>query len=350
MTYFYCTEGTSESPSRDDSVYVIGYKNEGYHYDYALYNEKTAGVFRTTEKSPFTLDVITDYMPSTDDVDVQAELQRQKTLSDERKEKQRKKKYEDALKGLLKGVVKGTGLKGDENAYGTISFGDTVSIFGFKKEDGVSYYALSNDKVAGIYKWDYKYREPFDIAITTRDVPSTEDSMVIAEIEKRKKENMERKILKDSLDYVKMSEEINAILENAKKYEPAIITVDGWDADSAGGITVDISVRNTSTQTIKYITFKGYFTNPVGDRCYNEIGGGTVWTGKGIGPIEARPTSVEDFIERSEKCRGSYSFDNAGFYSRTAEYFHLSSVVIQYMNGKTVALTGKALDRLVIYK
>ena len=134
-----------------------------------------------------------------------------------------------------------------------------------------------------------------------------------------------------------------------KENDPVIVHVDSWEANSAGGIEVNLSVTNCSTQPIKYITFQGYFTNAVGDKCRNEIGGGTVWKGRGVGPIGPRPTTIENFDERFEDNKGSYNFDNLTFYSRVAAYFQLSSVTIQYMNGKTITLSGANLKKHVRY-
>ena len=131
--------------------------------------------------------------------------------------------------------------------------------------------------------------------------------------------------------------------------DPIIIYDIMWLSNSVGGIEVDLKVINCSLQTIKYITFSGYFLNAVGDKCRNEIGGGTIWTGKGVGPIGPRPTSLDN-DERLNSCEGSYNFDNLTFYSRIADSFKLSTVIIQYMNGKTITLSGANLEKHVRYK
>lgn len=347
----YCTEGATNPPDKGDSVYVLGYKQDGSMRYYALYNSNKVGVYKTYDKSPFTLDVITDYMPSTDDADVKAELLRHKQQADERREARLKQRREDALNGRIAAVVGSVGFpSGTGNLAQNIERGEAVSILGYKKEDASRLYALCNDKVVGVYKWNYAHINPFTQEIDMDGIPLVDDPAVVAEIERREIEIAAKKAVQDSLELIELKKSALEIIDTYKKAEPAIITVEGWSANSAGGITVDISVRNTSTQTIKYITFNGYFTNPVGDRCHNEIGGGTVWTGKGVGPIGPRPTSFDDFAERIGDCKGSYTFDGLSFYSRTAEYFHLSSVTIQYMSGRTVSLSGDRLKKLVIYK
>ena len=73
------------------------------------------------------------------------------------------------------------------------------------------------------------------------------------------------------------------------------------------------------------------------------------WKARGVGPIGPRPTTLENFDERFDDNRGSYNFDNLTFYSRVATYFQLSSVTIQYMNGKTITLTSANLKKHVRY-
>ena len=147
----------------------------------------------------------------------------------------------------------------------------------------------------------------------------------------------------------RLAETQNELIRLYKEYDPVIVKLDSWDSNSAGGIELNLSVTNCSTQTIKYITVQGYFTNSVGDKCRNEIGGGTVWKGRGVGPIGPRPTTLDDFNERIDNCKASYDFDNLTFYSRIAQYFHFSSVTIQYMNGKTITLSGNNLKKHVRY-
>ena len=102
--------------------------------------------------------------------------------------------------------------------------------------------------------------------------------------------------IEDAKYFEKLKKETAVIIADYKKMGPALFKVLGWYMDSAGGITVSIEVTNCSSQRIKYVTFKGYFLNAVGDKCRNEIGGGTEWRGKGVGPIEAFPKTPEDFI------------------------------------------------------
>lgn len=121
------------------------------------------------------------------------------------------------------------------------------------------------------------------------------------------------------------------------------------NSNSVGGIEVSLNVINCATQPIKYITIQGYFTNAVGDKCRNDIGGGFVWKGKGVGPIGPRPTSLENFDERYSLNEANYTFDDLKFYSRVAENFHFSSVSIEYMNGKKITLSGAILKKHIRY-
>lgn len=76
---------------------------------------------------------------------------------------------------------------------------------------------------------------------------------------------------------------------------------------------------------------------------------GTTWTAKGAGPIGPCPTSLDNKEERMRSCSGEYYFDKPTFYSRIADTFILSSVSIQYMNGKTT-LSGERYHKHISYK
>jgi hypothetical protein len=116
--------------------------------------------------------------------------------------------------------------------------------------------------------------------------------------------------------------------------------------DSAGGIEVDITFTNCSSQKVKYVYFRGYFLNAVGDRCRNEITGSTEWKYRGVGPIDPFPKTSDD---SSYGHRHTYFFGNPRFYSSIAEKFRLSSVTIEYMNGTKKVLSGAELKKRVKY-
>ena len=95
--------------------------------------------------------------------------------------------------------------------------------------------------------------------------------------------------------------------------------------------------------------FEGYFINAVGDRCRNEIGGSTTWKARGVGPIGPCPTTADNYYDRVKKCDASYNFDNLTFYTRVAHTFRLSSVTVEYTNGKNITLSGANLNKHVRY-
>ncbi len=131
-----------------------------------------------------------------------------------------------------------------------------------------------------------------------------------------------------------------------KALTPAFIEIFGWSMDSAGGIEVDITFTNCSSQKVKYVYFRGYFLNAVGDICRNEITGSTEWKYRGVGPIDPFPKTSDD---SSYGHRHTYFFGNPRFYSRIAEKFRLSSVTIEYMNGTKKVLFGAELKKRVKY-
>ena len=228
---------------------------------------------------------------------------------------------------------------------------DTVSVVGCSKGDNVTYYAMYSSKGAGVYKAFASNKILFSNykELNVDFLPSVDDSNVklkldeqLAHVELLKQKQM------DSI-YAKLNDSKTILIESYKKKAPIIVEIDSWISNSVGGIEVNLSVTNCSPQAIKYVTFQGYFLNSVGDRCQNEVGGGTVWKAQGIGPIGPRPTTLENFDQRFEECHGKYTFDHLKFYSRVANRFRLSSITIQYMNGKTITLSGKNLDVHVIY-
>ena len=52
------------------------------------------------------------------------------------------------------------------------------------------------------------------------------------------------------------------------------LRVAGFTEQNTCGIEMDVNVTNCTAKTIKYVDFSCYFTNPVGDICYNSIGVG----------------------------------------------------------------------------
>ncbi|MBQ8702467.1 MAG: sel1 repeat family protein [Prevotella sp.] len=255
-----------------------------------------------------------------------------------------------ALRGEIKGVLS---YDVDEpfGKNGVFESGDTVCIVGYAESGGYKFYALYSDKNAGTFRPSTRVKKTFDNEdkINFKNLPDIDDSDVKLVIQKQK-------AVVDSLNAIRLAESARAMAESAKKLiqaykdnSPFIISDISWDANSAGGIEVSLSITNCTNQAIKYVTFQGYFINPVGDRCQNEIGGGTTWKARGVGPIGPCPTTVDNCSERMYDCKGSYTFDNLTFYSRIANTFKLSSVTVEYTNGRKITLSGANLSKHVRY-
>ena len=215
----------------------------------------------------------------------------------------------------------------------------------------MNFYTLYSDSNYGVFRSSSPLSSTFQNAgeIDFRKLPDYDDPEVKLLIQKQS-------VIVDSVMQIRLAEaERNLaesqirLIEKYKKLSPFIISDITWDTNSAGGIKVSMTITNCSQQTIKYVTFQGYFKNAVGDKCQNEIGGGTIWRARGVGPIGPCPSNIENCRERMYDCKGSYDFDNLTFYSRVADTFILSSVSIQYMNGKTITLSGTNLDKHVLY-
>ena len=337
---------------RGDTICLLGYKSDLYYYYYALYSNKAVGVFKaTTSRDLFEDEINLNYLPSIDDPDVIAAISRKKQEFAQREADAAARYREDALNGRIKGILYLGNLETDDYKSSPFKNGDTLSIVGYSKKSVKEYYAVYSPKGAGVYRAAYSFDMTFKNKneIQLGKLPSVDDPQVLTVLDRQQKKIDSLKVKEDSIAYEEYIQAANKLIKIYKDSDPVLVTVDSWDANSAGGIEVYLSVTNCSMQTIKYISFQGYFTNAVGDKCRNEIGGGTTWKGRGIGPIGPRPTQIDDFMQKREECKATYSFDTPTFYSRVAQYFHLSSVTIQYMKGKTVTLSGNKLKKHVIY-
>ena len=341
-------DGTQDKLQKGDTVSVIGYKKRNTDEQYALFNDKVAGIYTTTNY-PFTV-MIKDMsaLLSIEDPDVQTLLESKQKLIIQRKAQYRSK----VLKGEIKGVLyKGDELESVEDGTRPLENNDTVSVLGYSKLGLLHYFALYSDACIGVFRSTKNpsilFKEETDIDF--ENLPSYDDPEVKYVLKEKKPEvDSVGAIRKAKL--IKEYEDVAISLINEyKKNEPFIVEVAYWSANSVGGIEVGLNITNCSTNTIKYVTFQGYFNNAVGDKCYNEIGGGTVWKAKGVGPIGPRPSTIDNCTERMYDCKGSYKFDNMKFYSRIADTFHLSSVSVEYTNGKTITLSGERLQKHVKY-
>lgn len=333
--------------SKGDTLHILGYSYDGVYYKYALYANNALGVFKTLVQEDALKQLNTKFLPSVEDTDIRIAL---KQMESERKQRQKEyndKYRSDALEGKIKGVMSYEPLRDEQYNNSPFNRGDSVSVVGYSKKDYKYYYALYSTEGAGVYYSisDNAIRGPINWGLLPRV-----DSPEVLEVIKR------QKAVADSLAEIQI-DSLKKVLDKTRlelidlyaKNSPVIIKDISWTSNSAGRIEVELKVTNCSLETIKYISFQGYFTNPVGDRCRNEIGGSTIWKARGIGPIGPRPTKLENYEERYYEFEGSYKFDNTTFYSRIADTFKLSSVTIQYMSGKTITLSGPSLDKHIRY-
>ena len=335
-----------------DEIHVLGYTFEerGFKaYKYALYNDNAVGVFESQVSNNSELlnkKIGADYLPSIDDVDVQRTLN-EKYVQLIKKVKSLKLKYKNkAVKGEIKGcfAVTPSNLTNNDGQKKKKEINDIVSILGYSKRGNNSFYAIYSDKGVGVYKESLTPSSLFQNGneLNFNYLPSVDDPDV--------------KILLDSIqnsinrrELKKLEGKKQNLIDAYRQCEPVIVQLNSLNSNSVGGIEVSLNVINCATQPIKYITIQGYFTNAVGDKCRNDIGGGFVWKGKGVGPIGPRPTSLENFDERYSLNEANYTFDDLKFYSRVAENFHFSSVSIEYMNGKKITLSGAILKKHIRY-
>lgn len=337
-----------------DTVYIVGYKDGGYaNYQYALYNDKAAGIYIVTrEYDLFKNKINKDDFPPADDADVVSFLEEKKQEILRRKAEEKVRYRKQVLDGKVQAIVRNSSyLKKLDDGSKSLEDKDTVTIVGYSQNAGTNYYALYSNSsgVVGDFTSTSENRFAFYDAsdINFADMPAYDDPEVKFVIQKQKQ-------VIDSLLQIRRVEQEKEFAELTKKLfqmykdnQPFIISDIYWSANSVGGIEVSLSITNCTQQTIKYVTFQGYFMNAVGDKCWNEIGGGTVWKGRGIGPIGPCPSTIENTPVRFGNNKASYNFDNPTFYSRIADTFRLSSVTVEYTNGKKITLSGANLYKHV---
>lgn len=352
-----------------DPVTIFSYKKDGDTHSFGIYSDDYAGVI-DMRIIPFDVDV-----------------KQLKKLPKSSKKKLSAytetaclKAREKALAGKYKTTATDAMMSRTSDIY--VSKDEPIIVIGYEEEHSLVssyfYYSVITDDEAGVcYCFDLDKVKINNVPLPF--LPRTDDPQVIAAIKnakrniterknaesrawyekqeklaaerqaKREAERKEEKKLEakwkaqqDSIDAVKKQENFARL----KTLTPAFIEIFGWNMDSAGGIEVDITFTNCSPQKVKYVYFRGYFLNAVGDRCRNEITGSTEWKYRGVGPINPFPKTSDD---SSYGHRHTYFFSNPKFYSSIAHTFRLSSVTIEYMNGKKTTLSGAELKKRVKY-
>lgn len=242
----------------------------------------------------------------------------------------------------------------------TVTKNAPITIVGFKvvpdPYSGITnyYYSVLKKDEAGLCDNSSLYRFVMN-DIPLPFLPSTDDPQVKAFIANKKQAIKDRKAAEERAyreDSQKRMEEEAAQrkaleeqeFEDLKLMDPAYIEVKKIKTDYAGGNEVTIKFTNCGSLKIKYVYFTGYFLNAVGDKCRDEVSGSTVWKYTGVGPVSRIPNTPDRFGSYIK-----YFHSDPLFYSKNARKFRLSSVTIEYMNGKKTVLSGSELDDRVDY-
>ena len=285
--------------------------------------------------------------------------------------KARTKAREKAFAGEYKTIAPVT-LHPNGYSISSVIKNDSITIIGFKQlydnlfERPFYRFAIVNNDCADFFE-NYS-SDNIEIDMPLAFLPSTDDAHVKSlidngkrrivarrEAEKKAREEEERqKKIREEKERAETQARLDSInkviqeekLANLRTLSPAFIEMRGWNMDSAGGIAVDMRFTNCSSQKVKYVYFKGYFLNAVGDKCRNDINGSTEWKYRGVGPISPLPNTPEEMGYAHVE---SWHFGNPLFYSTIAVKFRLSSVTIEYMNGKKTVLSGAELNKRVAY-
>lgn len=361
-----------------ESVTIHAYKKKSDRYHFLIETEDYAASINSNKIPFYTTEQELKKLPSATGKSADALLrerlqavnqrkavkEQQQRLAKERADAEAKAQYRTrALNGQIKVVLKHKAAYLEtKNGEKPFESGDTVSLVGFSYHNYIYSYAMYSDKAAGIFQTGssgsdiVEYKNGIDFTM----FPSCDDPEVKRILEKQS-------VIVDSIKSIRAIKEAEEAAEKAaedrrimvetltnrireyKENNPFIVSDIYWYSNSVGGITVRLSITNCSQNTIKYVTFQGYFLNAVGDRCRNEIGGSTIWKARGVGPIGPCPTTIDNHYERYRRCEASYEFDNLTFYSRVADSFRLSSVTIEYINGRKMTLSGANLNKHVRY-
>lgn len=328
----------------DTPVTIFAYKKKGDTYTFGIYSDDYAGII-DLKINPFEVDEKQlKKLPKADKNKISQKLNvyYNKAFANARK---------NAFNGKYR-IISSGDFYGDYKAEGSVSRKDTITIIGYKTvkdySGTTSYYAIINNNTAGIFHpHSDAYYKMENIPLSY--LPSTDDPQVKAIIARE-----EKRIIDERLSREKKEREERAALQRSieeqefadlKLMDPAYIEVKKIRMDNAGGNEVSIKFTNCSSQRVKYVYFTGYFLNAVGDKCRNEVGGSTVWKYTGVGPVSRIPDTPNRFGSYIK-----YFQSDPLFYSKNARRLILTSVTIEYMNGKKVVLSGSELEDRVDYQ
>lgn len=102
----YPSEDAVGKLSERDEVYIVGYKRNNTGYDYALYNDNVAGVFRSsTNSNLFSGQLDLQNLPSTDDADVQQLIAEKQRIISQKRAEEKLQYRKKALNGEIIGVL-----------------------------------------------------------------------------------------------------------------------------------------------------------------------------------------------------------------------------------------------------
>jgi len=111
--------------------------------------------------------------------------------------------------------------------------------------------------------------------------------------------------------------------------------IDGPDNENSGAVDVEIDIRNLSSRTIKYVGFKVFFKNAVGDVLDSAIGSFSEDNSFNLeltGPIKSGETSMS----------GSY-WSSVIFNSGVSEW-EIAELKIDYMDGEVINIKGEKCE------
>lgn len=231
-----------------------------------------------------------------------------------------------------------------------LDYNENASDFKIKQQKIYSAINRYYDRLADIYdrkifvKDSIEKRQEFIADSIQKRERFIRDS--IAKVEKRRQ---------DSIKWTRQEEQRELkILEDIETYEqkdPFILDVMSWMVDHEITMSLNVRFTNCSRKVVKYVTMKGRFYNRVNDPVRELWKGGYEWRAVGIGPLYPAPRTLEEYEDPQGKYEGKSNFNNLYyFYDRNVvSTIKVTSVTIEYMDGTKRTITGKELQKHVIY-
>lgn len=167
------------------------------------------------------------------------------------------------------------------------------------------------------------YKSPATVAKENIQKKDSIDSIIAAQTEKEEKAAYKERVRLDSIRKANRIDQVKHSVKILKAYLSS--------PNSAGGVDAHLVWKNVSKKTIKYLTWRGYPINAVGDAVECEIRGVSERGGKVTGPIKPGTTYGYNY------------YWECLWYNYSAKKLVLTGINIEYMDGSTMRINQNEL-------